>query len=48
MPIRAKGHKDRKLASLRRQSRCNLKDVLKNYAKPPKDLNFPRAGKEIL
>lgn len=31
----------------RRRSRYKLKDLLKNYAKPPKELDFPRAGKEL-
>jgi antitoxin component of MazEF toxin-antitoxin module len=31
----------------RRRSRYKLKDVLKNYAKPPKELNFTPAGREM-
>jgi antitoxin component of MazEF toxin-antitoxin module len=32
----------------RRRSRYLLKDLLKNYKKPPKDLDFPAVGKEIV
>jgi antitoxin component of MazEF toxin-antitoxin module len=35
-------------AKPRRRSRYKLKDILKNYVKPPKELNFPAVGKEIL
>ena len=31
----------------RRRGRYKLKDLLKGYAKPPKALDFPRAGKEM-
>jgi antitoxin MazE len=31
----------------RRRSRYKLGDILKNYTKPPKELDFPRAGKEL-
>jgi len=31
----------------RRRSRYKLKDLLKNYRKPPKELDFPAAGKEL-
>ena len=31
-----------------RRSRYKLKDVLKNYVRPPKELDFPPVGKEIL
>ncbi|MGA2443375.1 MAG: AbrB/MazE/SpoVT family DNA-binding domain-containing protein [Tepidisphaeraceae bacterium] len=30
----------------RRRSRYKLKDILKNYARPPTELDFPRAGRE--
>lgn len=32
----------------RRRSRYKLKDVLRNYFKPPKELDFPPVGKEGL
>lgn len=32
----------------RRRSSFRLKDILKNYVKPPKDFDFPPAGKEVL
>jgi len=32
----------------RRRSRYKLKDVLTNYLKPPKELDFPPVGKEVL
>ena len=32
---------------VRRRSRYKLKDLLKGYAKPPRELDFPRVGKEI-
>ncbi len=32
----------------RRRSRYQLKDLLKNYVKPPKELDFPPVGREIL
>jgi antitoxin MazE len=32
---------------VRRRSRYKLKDMLKNYAKPNKGLDFPRAGREL-
>jgi antitoxin MazE len=35
-------------AKPRRRSRYKLKDLLKNYVKPPKELDFPPMGKEIL
>ena len=31
----------------RRRSRYKLKDLLKNYTKPPKSFDFPPAGKEM-
>jgi antitoxin MazE len=31
----------------RRRSRYKLKDLLKGYARPPRELDFPPAGKEI-
>jgi len=34
-------------AKPRRRSRYKLKDILKNYCKPPKELDFPPAGKEL-
>ena len=34
-------------APSRRRSRYKLKDLLKNYAKPPKAIDFPPMGKEI-
>ncbi|MCL2640731.1 MAG: AbrB/MazE/SpoVT family DNA-binding domain-containing protein [Phycisphaerales bacterium] len=40
---------DLKVASVRpRRSRYKLKDVLRNYVKPPKELDLPRVGKELL
>ena len=35
-------------AQPRRRSRHRLKDVLRNYTKPPKQMNFPPVGKELL
>ncbi|HVS70039.1 MAG TPA: AbrB/MazE/SpoVT family DNA-binding domain-containing protein [Phycisphaerae bacterium] len=35
-------------AKRRRRSRYKLKDLLKGYVKPPKDLDFPRMGKETV
>ena len=35
-------------AKPRRRSRYRLKDVLKGYVKPPKELYFPPAGREML
>ncbi len=35
-------------AQPRRRSRHKLKDVLRNYTKPPKQMNFPPVGKELL
>ncbi len=32
----------------RRRSRFKLKDILKNYTKPPKELDFAPVGKEIV
>ena len=32
----------------RRRSRYKLKDILKNYTKAPKELDFPRVGREML
>jgi antitoxin component of MazEF toxin-antitoxin module len=32
----------------RRRSRYKLKDILKNYLKPPKSFDFPPAGKELM
>jgi len=32
----------------RRRSRYKLRDILKNYTKVPKELDFPRVGREIL
>jgi antitoxin component of MazEF toxin-antitoxin module len=34
-------------ARRRSRSRYKLKDLLKGYARPPRTLAFPRAGKEI-
>lgn len=34
-------------APRRRGSRYKLKDILKNYVKPPKALDFPTAGREM-
>ncbi|HXE52868.1 MAG TPA: AbrB/MazE/SpoVT family DNA-binding domain-containing protein, partial [Tepidisphaeraceae bacterium] len=31
----------------RRRGRYKLKDLLKGYTKPPKELDFPPTGKEI-
>lgn len=33
--------------SRRRRSGYRLKDLLKNYRRPPEELNFPPAGKEL-
>ncbi|HUO10521.1 MAG TPA: AbrB/MazE/SpoVT family DNA-binding domain-containing protein [Phycisphaerae bacterium] len=35
-------------AKPRRRSRYKLKDMLKNYVKAPKSLDFPPAGKELV
>ena len=32
----------------RRRSRYKLKDLLRNYVKPPKELDFPPVGKETV
>ena len=34
-------------AARRSRSRYKLKDLLKGYARPPRNLDFPAAGKEI-
>jgi antitoxin component of MazEF toxin-antitoxin module len=31
-----------------RRSKYKLKDLLRNYVKPPKELDFPPMGKELL
>ena len=36
------------LPSRPRRSRYKLKDVLRNYVRPPKELDFPPVGKEML
>jgi antitoxin MazE len=35
-------------AKPRRRSRYKLKEMLKNYVKAPKSLDFPAAGRELL
>jgi antitoxin MazE len=35
-------------AKPRRRSRYKLKDLLKGYVKPPKELDFPPVGREML
>jgi antitoxin component of MazEF toxin-antitoxin module len=35
-------------AKPRRRSSYKLKDILRNYTKVPKELDFPRVGKELL
>ncbi len=32
----------------RRRSRYKLKDILRNYTPVPKELDFPRTGKELM
>ena len=34
-------------AGRRERRRYKLKDILKNYVKPPRELDFRRAGKEM-
>ena len=34
-------------AGPRHRGRYKLKDLLKNYARPPRATNFPRVGKEL-
>ena len=34
-------------APARRRSRYKLRNLLRNYTRPPRGLDFPRAGKEI-
>ncbi|HEX4797129.1 MAG TPA: hypothetical protein VH370_25275 [Humisphaera sp.] len=34
-------------APRRRRGRYKLKDLLKNYSKPPRSMDFPPAGKEL-
>jgi antitoxin component of MazEF toxin-antitoxin module len=36
------------LAKPRRRRRYKLKDILRNYTKVPKELDFPPVGKELL